>query len=60
MIGVDGVQGDLNPCVVLSDVVSPVHQVVGHYIDEIEGVADGWHGGIDEGEHVPREAGNCG
>ena len=45
---------------VFGNVVTAVHEVVGHYIDKVEGGTDGRRGGGGEGEHVPREAGDSG
>ena len=44
---------------VFSDIVSSIHQIVSHNIEEIQRAADGWEGLLGEGYHVSSEAWYC-
>ena len=56
----DGGEGGGDAGVVFRDGVAPVHEVVGHDIEEVQGGVDGGDGGVGEGKHVPGETGNGG
>ena len=56
LVGGDGGERGLDAGVVFCDVVSSVHEVVGHDVEEVEGGADGGDGGRGDGEHVSRQA----
>lgn len=60
LVGREGGEGGGDAGVVGCGVVAPVHEVVGHDVEEVEGGGDEGGGGGGEGEHVAREAGDGG
>ena len=56
LVGVDGGQRQLDAGMVFRDVVSSVHQVVGHDVEEVQGCVNGRHVGFRERQHVSGES----
>ena len=55
-VGIYSRERQLDPGVVFSDVVSSIHQIVGHDVEKVQRCADCRNGGLGESQHVSREA----